>query len=178
MKIPYLGAEGEKLVKKLRNKLKRNLTRDLNIRIVYTTNKIVDFCSVKDKIPEQQKHDVIYNINCPGCGENYNGKTDCCFGARMNEQGNKIDQPMFQHLQNCEQFHFIVSLNALPNIDDDNYVNCKKETYINEAVQNNSKILKTSRDWLQLCYLETFMIKKYKPKINQGIKAARELKLF
>ena len=51
LKIPYMGAEGEKLVKTLKRKLKQNVSRKLNIRILYSTSKISDFCSVKDKIP-------------------------------------------------------------------------------------------------------------------------------
>ena len=150
----------------------------MNIRIIYTTTKISDLCSVKDKIPEEQKCDVIYNIKCPGCGENYIGKTDCCFGTRMHEQGNKPDQPMFNHLRECEEFNYIITLNALPDIITDNDASVVKRAYINEAVKSNSKVLKTSTDKLELCYLESFMIKKHKSKINVGIKAARDLQLF
>ena len=74
----------------------------LNIRVIYTTTKISDLCSVKDKIPNEHKFDVIYNINCPGCDKNYLGKTDCCFYKRMHEEGNKLDQPMFNHLKNAK----------------------------------------------------------------------------
>ena len=49
---------------------------------------------------------------------------------------------------------------------------------ISEAVKNNSNVIKTLRDWLELCYFEIFMIKKFKSKINHDIKAARELQLF
>ena len=136
------------------------------------------FCSVKDQIPQEQKNDVIYNINSPGCGEDYIGKTDCCFGVRMHEQGNKRDQPMFLHLNECEEFQFITQLNALPDIVVDNHVQIDKLSHISVAVQNNSKVIKTSRNWLQLCYLEAFMIKKHKSSINNGIKATRELNLF
>ena len=177
MKIPYMGPEGEKLVKTLKKKIKRNSSRNLRVRIIYKTTKISDFFSVKDKIPDEQKNDVIYDIQCPGCGEHYIGKTDCCFRKRMDEQGSKPDQPMFQHLEKCEQFRHIISLYALPNIDDHNYVTLKVP-HISEAVWNNSKILRISRDWLELCYLETFLIKKRKPQINHGIKAAKELLLF
>ena len=178
IKIPYMGPEGDKLVKTLKKKLKHNVSRKLIIRFIYKTNKISDFCSVKDKIPEGQKNNVIYNIQCPGCGEHYIGKTDCCFANRMHEQGNKPDQPMFQHLEKCEQFRHITSLYALPNIDSYNYVTFEKVAHISEAVINNSKVVRTSRDWLELCYLETFMIKKRRPTINHGIKAAKELLLF
>ena len=96
----------------------------------------------------------------------------------MHEQGNKPEQPMFLHLEKCEEFNYITDLNALPDIDNRNFVKVDKKAHINEAVINNSKILKSSRDWLVLCYLESFMIKKHKSMINQGIKATRELQLF
>ena len=74
---------------------------------------------------------------------------------------------MFQHLQKCEEFNHLISLNALPDIDDHNYVIRRKEAHISETIKNNSKAI----------YLET-LIKTYKFKINHGIKAARELQLF
>ena len=82
-------------------------------------------CSVKDKIPEEQKSKVIYTIKCTGCGEDYIGKTDC-FGKRMHEQGNKLEQHMFQQLQKFEEFNYLISLNALPDIDDHDYVILQK----------------------------------------------------
>ena len=85
---------------------------------------------------------------------------------------------MYQHLQKCEQFNYVVSLHALPDINNNNYVTLDKEVFISEAILSNSKVIKTSKDWSDLCYLETFMIKKRKSKINHGIKAARELQLF
>ena len=178
MKIPYMGAEGEKLVNSLKRKLRKNVSRKLSIRIIYTTTKLSDFCSVKDKIPEEQKNDVIYNIKCPGCGQEYIGKTDCCFGVRMHEHGNKPDQPMFQHLSQCDDFKHITELYALPDLHDSNEVKIDKRSHISEAVRNNSKVVKSSRDWLELCFLESFMIKKHHSAINKGIKAAKELQLF
>ena len=61
------------------------------------------FCSVKDKIPTHQKSNVIYIINCPGCGEDYAGKNERCVVTRLNEHSSRSDQPMFQHLQHCEK---------------------------------------------------------------------------
>ena len=178
MKIPYMGVEGEKLVKTLKRKLRQNVKRKLSVRVIHNTTKISDFCSVKDKIPEEQKNDVIYKIKCPGCGENYIGKTDCCFGVRMHEQGNKTDQPMFTHLNNCEEFGYVTNLHAFPDVNDDMVAGFNKLAHFSEAVLNSSRIIKSSRNWLELCYLESFMIKKHKSSINDGIKATRELKLF
>ena len=69
LKIPYLGKNDESLAKVLKRKLARNLKKKVFIRVVFTTNKLSRFCSVKDHIPDAQKNSVIYRIHCPGCGE-------------------------------------------------------------------------------------------------------------
>ena len=177
MKLPYMGPEGEKLVKTLKRKISRNISRKLFIKIIWTTNKISDFCSVKDKIPTDQRNKVIYAIDCPGCGERYIGKTECCFKTRMDEHGTKADQPMYQHLSNCQAFNHIMHLYAMPSSYND-YININQTAHIHEAVKQNSFILNHSRDWLELSFLESYLIKKKNPKINYGIKATRELQLF
>ena len=155
-----------------------NIDGQIKIRVVYSTTKISDFCSVKDKIPEEQKFDAVYKIQCPGCGEEYIGKTNCCFGKRMEEHGTKTDQPMNCHFRECEDFRFITNLNSLPTLGQSDSVDINLNDHFNQAIRNNSKVLRTSRDKLQLSFLETFLIKKHKSKINFGIKAAKELQLF
>ena len=173
-----MGAQGEKLVKILRRKIFKNISRKLRFRTVYTTTKLSDFCGVKDKLPEEQKNNVIYSIKCPACGNSYIGKTDCCFDVRMQEHGTKPEQPMYEHMSKCEAFNYITKLHALPDIENNDVVNINWRAHVYETVINNSRVLKTSRDWLELCYLESFMIKKHKPMINIGIRAAKELQLF
>ena len=68
LKIPFMGAEGEKLVKSLKKKIQRNVSRKLIIRVIYTTTTVSNVCSEKDEIPEEQKNNIIYKIVCPGCG--------------------------------------------------------------------------------------------------------------
>ena len=77
------------------------------------------FCSVKDRIPSHQKSNVFYTIKRPGCGEDYVGKTDRCVITKLNEHGNRSDQPMFQHFQHCEKFLETMTLYQLPDIDPD-----------------------------------------------------------
>ena len=62
------------------------------------------FCSAKDKVKTTQKANIIYDIQRPACKEHYIGKTDWCFVGWLDEHGSRHDQPMFQHLVNCEQF--------------------------------------------------------------------------
>ena len=176
LKLPYMGPEGEKLVRTLRKKISKNISRKLLIKIIWTTTKISDFCSIKDKLPNEQKNQIIYNITCPACGEKYVGKTECCFKTRMDEHGTRAEQPMFQHLLNCSAFSYLMHLHDMPSKNNEERINQRQ--HIHHAVLQNSRILTHSRDWLELCFLESFLIKKIKPKINYGIKAAKELQLF
>ena len=67
-----------------------------------------------------------------------------------------------------------MTLYQLPDIDTDvSTVNL--QTYIASAVSDNWKILGSSTNWLQLCFLESLYIKRLKSKINDGLKASKEL---
>ena len=96
----------------------------------------------------------------------------------MQEHGTKQEQPMYEHIKNCDAFEYITQLNALADLLNDIPSKVEKKEHILETVINNSSILKSSRDWLELCYLESYLIKKYKPALNKGVKAAKELQLF
>ena len=114
LKIPYLGKNGENLARVLKRKLARNLKEKVSIKIIFTTNKLSRFCGVKDHIPDAQKNGVIYRIRCPGCGESYVGKTECCLDKRLEEHARLATQPMHQHLQTCTDYQHIVGLFHLP----------------------------------------------------------------
>ena len=177
LKIPYLGERGDSLVRTLKRKIQQNLSKKVNIKVFYTTNKLAKFCSVKDKIPDEQKNNVIYHIRCPGCGEVYVGKTNCCLGKRLEEHGTRPDQPMYKHLNSCEDFRYLVGLYNLPDIDKES-TSVDITSHFYEAVKENSKTLITSDDWLSLAYLEPLMAKRHNASINHGDKAMRTLNLF
>ena len=75
------------------------------------------FCSAKDSILIHQEANVIYEVTCSGCNEDYVGKTDRNSVTRFNEHTSREDQPMCQHLSKCEHFAHIVDLFRLPDID-------------------------------------------------------------
>ena len=83
---------------------------------------------------------------------------------------------MFQHFQHCDKFLETMTLYQLPDTDTDvSTVNI--QAHIASAVSDNWKILDSNANWVQLCFLETLNIKRLKPKINDGIKAPKELLL-
>ena len=176
LKIPYMGAEGDKLVRTLKRKVQSNLSKKVNFKIYYTTSKIAKFCSTKDRIPMMQSNNLIYRIECPGCGEVYIGKTSCCLGKRIDEHGTREDQPMYIHLNNCEEFQYTVNLLNLPDIDKKSRTRINK--HILNAVRENCEVLTKSDDWLTLAYMEPLLAKKYSSTINHGARAMRTLSLF
>ena len=148
----------------------------LNLSLYYITleNKR---CFVLFKIPTHPKLNVIYATKCPGCGEDYDGRTERCVITRLNEHINRSDHPMFQHLQHCKTLLEAMTLYQLPDIDTDvRTVNLQSR--IASAVSDNWKILGSNTNWIQLSFLESLFLKRLKPKANDGLKASKELLLF
>ena len=135
------------------------------------------FCLAKGKIKTTQKANIIYDIKCRACKEHCIGKSDRCFVTRLDEHGSRHDQPMFQHLVNCQQFLAELSILNL-SISDNNLPEVELYSHIMNAVHNNSKILDYNNNWSQLCFLEDFYIKTLKSKIKAGLKVSKELQLF
>ena len=75
VRIPFLDKQGEYLVKKLIRKLQRNLTKPLKFIVNYQMKKVSYFLSKKDKIPDLERNDLVYEFSCPGCSATYIGKT-------------------------------------------------------------------------------------------------------
>ena len=52
------------------------------------------------------------------------------------------------------------------------------QAHIANTVYDNWMILDSNIKWVQLCFLKSYYIKQLKPKINDGLKASKELLLF
>ena len=110
----YAGSKGEQLVKHCLKKTRRCLKINVTFVVIHDTKKISFYCNVKDKVPYEQRNNIIYRIRCPGCGGKYIGKTERCLISRMNEHGTRDTEPMFKHLSECEMFKETCNLYALP----------------------------------------------------------------
>ena len=134
-------------------------------------------CSSKDKTKTAQKSSIIYDVRSPACKEHYIGKIDRYFVTRLDQYESRHDQPMFQHLVNCQQFIEELSILNLP-ISESNIPEVELNSHIMNAVHNTSKILDYNNNGSQLYFLDVFYMKTLKPKINAGLKASKELQLF
>ena len=97
-RLPYAGSKVKLLVKHCLKKIKRCLKINTKFVVVYDTKKISFYCNVKDKVPHEQRNNIVCRISCPGCGEKYIGKTERCLISSMNEHGTRDTKPMFKHL--------------------------------------------------------------------------------
>ena len=95
----------------------------------------------------------------------------------MLEHGKQVDQPMNQHLKKCNNFHDLTGMFNLTRLFGESHL-INHEEHILNAVLNNCKVLDSNDNWSQLAFLEAFYIKKLRPKINDGLKASKELQLF
>ena len=175
--LPYNGKLGKKLVTSLIKKLKRYFKVNVKIVVKYRTNKLSMFCPTKDRISWNQKANVMYIIQCPGCHSDYVGKTDRNLITRLSEHGKKEDQPMFQHFWSCEEFNCKLNLYSLADVFSDTGTVGHIEHVYNSAI-DNCKILESCNNWTILQYLEAYYIKTKSSIINVGIKASKELQLF
>ena len=70
---------------KLRQLLKHFCETYLNIKLVFTTLKIKNMFSFKDRSPDALKSMVVYQFTCAGCNSCYIGETSRHFSTRIIE---------------------------------------------------------------------------------------------
>ena len=82
--LPFKGTQGEKIVRKFKDTLKKSLPTNVTPRIVYKGKKLGDFFRIKDKIPNKHESDLIYAFEPEGEIE-YVGETKVRFETRPYE---------------------------------------------------------------------------------------------
>ena len=98
VRIPFLGKQGEYLVKKLIRKLQRNLNKPVKFIVIYQTKKVSYFLSRKDKIPDLERNDLVYEFSCPGCSATYIGKTVRNLRTRLTEHAKLNTSAVSEHV--------------------------------------------------------------------------------
>ena len=73
-KLPYFEDISEKTRKKIKN-IAKELCKETNIHINFSTFKIGTLFSVKDCLKSSLRSFVVYRFTCPGCNARYIGET-------------------------------------------------------------------------------------------------------
>ena len=98
-KLPFIGQYSRITELKLRQLLKRFCETDLNIKLVFTSFKIKNMFSFKDRTPDALKSMVVYQFTCAGCNSCYIGETSRHFSTRIKEHTvSDKNSHIFKHL--------------------------------------------------------------------------------
>ena len=173
VKIPYLGDKGDQLLKFLKAKLKNHFTKEVKLRIIQSMQKFSFYTNMKDQIPKLIKSYVLYKSHCPGCKDGYIGKTERNLCTRTEEHAcSNEESAIYDHIKNCGYYSYSENQFRFNNDSLD------KALFSINSVQSNTKIIDSALDWNILFIKEVLLIKQKMPKLNNGLKASKELKLL
>ena len=79
---------------------------------------------------------------------------------------------IYDHMMNCSYYSYIENQFRFNNDSFD------KALFSINSVQSNTKIIDSALDWNILLIKEALLIKQKMPKLNNPLKASKELKLF
>ena len=179
--VPYIGSTGEHLIKSFRKKIINlmNTNKKIKIRTFFKTTSLKDFASSKDKVPLLSKSNVVYEVCCPGCGENYIGKTERTVRERSIEHAwSDTESPMRNHLRSCPHFNHLYDILTIFEESSAEEESMKRRNFTIQSLQEHIKIIDNDRSWNHLLYKEALNIERKDPGLNKGLKASRQLKLF
>lgn len=143
LKIPYLGKTSALFGKRMRKLINTEFNEDL--QIVYQTDKVENYFSLKDSTPRSIMPKVVYQFTCPkDSGAAYVGYTNRTLGERVKEHlrgGTAVSD----HISNCDT--------------------CKN-TKIN---LEHFTILKRCRTKYETMIFEAIFIQRKNPKLNHQL---------
>ena len=144
-KLPFVGHYSKIAKLKLRQLSKRFGKSDLTIKLVFTSFKIKNMFSVKDRTPVALKSMVVYQFSCAGCNSRYLGETSRYFSTRIKE-----------HTESDKNSHIFKHFNTSPL--------CK-----NKYSPSCFSILDSASNSIDLKLKEAFYINKIKPELNKQL---------
>ena len=102
-KLPYVGKFSDLTKVKLQNIVKK-YCKSVSIKIVFTSLKIQNFFSAKDKVPDTLRSNVVYKFKCASCTATYIGETSRHFKTRKIEHVRKDKMShIYKHLHAKEE---------------------------------------------------------------------------
>ena len=85
LKLPYTGQIGNDIVKRYRSCLDKFLPSNVQPKIIYTSRKLSTFFPLKDKVADENKHDIVYDFNCSECTSLYIGESGRRYAKRIHD---------------------------------------------------------------------------------------------
>ena len=144
-KLPFIGRYSRIAELKLRQLLKRFCEADLNIKLVFTSFKIKNMFSFKDRTPDALKSMVVYQFICAGCNSCYIGETSRHFSTRIKE-----------HTVSDKKSHIFKHFSQFPSCRGMYTPSC-------------FRILDSANSSIDLKLKEAFYISKNKPDLNKQL---------
>ena len=182
--LSYYGDKAFSLFKRCIHKIKSSCKKDHPIlfRLLYDVTKLEFFCSTKDRTPKLNESFVAYEFICPGCNDNYVGKTGRTLHERCVEQvWNDKDSIVFNHLNECIGVqHMFEIVKLIPSLLTNNIINDEfnlRSSHVNLS-QMNTRIIDGHKNWNVLLFKGKIKIKEINPTLNTGLKVAKELQLY
>ena len=98
-KLPLIGKFSKFTEKKLQKLTKQFCKEGTNIKIIFSTFKLVSLFSIEDKVPYGLKSYLIYKFLCAGCNASYVGETYRHISTRNHEHlGTDESSNIYKHL--------------------------------------------------------------------------------
>ena len=138
-----------------------------------STQKLSFYTNMKYQIPKLMKSYVVYQFNCTGFNNSFIGKTERNLCTRTEEHAfSDNESAIYEHINNCSYYDYIENLLRFNNDSFD------KALFSIDSVQSNTKVIDSAYDWNILLIKEALLIKQKMPKLNNGLKAPKNLRLF
>ena len=128
---------------------------------------------MKDKTPKPMKSFVVYRFSCPGCRSSDIGKTERNLATRIEEHAcTDKASAIYNHINSCSGYEH---LKNVLRINNDRFSPSEFDIV---SVGDNTDIIDSASNWNILLIKEALHIKRWKPDLNNGLKASKELQLF
>ena len=127
-----------------------------NVSVVFTTHKIIRYCSNKSKTPKELEANLVYQFTCHGCEALYVGETKRHLKTRLAE-----------HRQQSRSSHIKNHNNS-----------CNKRHYCNCDISEFKVLGKQFSSTKQRKVLESIIIKEVAPSINKQLDFRETLYIF
>ena len=102
LEMPYIGTKGEQLLCGFKKKFLRCLNVNVQIKTRIATTKLNLFTNTKDKVPKQNKSNVVYEFTCSKCNSGYIDKTERTLLERVKEHAYKDQESAVnKHSNSC-----------------------------------------------------------------------------